>query len=260
MHGLEAGSFDEELTKKSSTCADGRGAGGMSFVICGALKAAWHAITKVALAVEEVVEDIGRVAKAIATGDFSYQKHLASMSWNYNPNTKQVRNTSIDLGHGLSCQECFFDFEASVNFDLQITSYKVDHAAVWIAEFDSPSIVEEFYLATVHLDAICTTIAAIAGFNVSSGSTGKNHARHSASGHMKKGLLYQQDAVHRIDQGNLEPLSDSHFIDVKASQYMSLNLFPKLILTVQLLGSRQFWKGSQKCHLKNVVGQVSMVL
>ena len=52
---------------------------------------------------EEVVEDIGRVAKAIATGDFSYQKHfdLASMSWNYDPNTKQVRNKSIDLGHGL---------------------------------------------------------------------------------------------------------------------------------------------------------------
>ena len=77
--------------------------GGWWDAICGALKAAWHAITKVARAVEEVVEDIGRVAKAIATGDFSYQKHfdLASMSWNYDPNTKQVRNKSIDLGHGL---------------------------------------------------------------------------------------------------------------------------------------------------------------
>ena len=255
--------------------------------ICGALKSAWHAITMVARAVEEVVEDIGRVAKAIATGDFSYQKHfdLASMSWNYDPNTKQVRNKSIDLGHGLSCQECFFDFEASVNFDLQITSYKVDHAAVWMegdaqvlldAEFDSPSIVDEFHLATVHLDAICTTIAAIpfclqasmivdAGFNVSSGSTGKNHARLSASGNMKKGLMYQQDAVHRIDQGNLEPLSDSHFIDVKASQYMSLNLFPKLVLTVDhiggpIVGIKAILEGITECGGPGIYGALNLGL
>ena len=233
--------------------------GGFWDAICGALKFAWHVVTGVARAVEKVVDDIGRVAKAIATGDFSYEKHfdLASMSWNYDPSTQQVRNKSVGLGGGVSCQECFFEVEASINFDLQIKSYKVDHAAVWMegdaqvlldAEFASLNAVDEFHLATVHLDEICTTIAAIpfcldatmivdVGFNVTGdSSTGSNHARLSASGHIKKGLLYQDNGVHRIDVGSLEPLSDSHFVDVKASQYWGLNLFPKLVLTVDHIG------------------------
>lgn len=237
--------------------------GGWWSAVTSFVRSTWNAVTHVAAAVANVVEEIPQVVKGIATGDFEYKTSydLTSFSWNYDPNTKGAKEANKDLGDGVTCNECYFDFDASANFDLIIESYALNRAAVWL-EGDAQLLMEvataddaedEFNVGTLHWPKpgaapMCTTIAGVPfcldvtmivdmGYSIA----GQASARVSAAGHMKKGVFYDGKDIHRIDHGVLEVDDEqSKLIDASGSAYVSLNLFPKLVFTVDHIGGPKF--------------------
>ena len=116
----------------------------------------WSAIRSFGSEVESIVKKAKSVAHfasqvvtAAVTGSYSATKaaSLASMSWNYEGGG--AKNPSISLGSGVTCKNCFANFNANAVFDLQISKYVVRDVSAYIEATASYNI-EGHYGNGVH--------------------------------------------------------------------------------------------------------------
>lgn len=227
----------------------------------GFISSVWHAVQEVASAVEQAAEAASTVVKAIATGDFNMQnvEDLAGLSWNYNSASGGATVAALDLGSGFTCDECFFNLDASLNYDIEIADYKLNKLAVWLQgnldinlhatlESRSFSVANSSVIATVTPPELTFTVAGIpmvidttipieVGYNATATENGQVSAQVSMKGTIKKGMLYSNadGQLHWIDEKELKP-SGALTGPNQATAAFQLYIFPKVSLLCDHIG------------------------
>ena len=99
-----------------------------------AAKTVWHGVQTIANDVKKAVVVVINVVKDIFTGDFDLSKDatLATMNWNYNPDTKGAVNPNIPLGNNANCVNCFTHFELDVHAELHIKGYSFNSMMAYV--------------------------------------------------------------------------------------------------------------------------------
>lgn len=229
--------------------------------IGGFISSVWHEVQQVASVVEKAAEAAAVVVKTIATGDFDMDnvEDIAGLAWNYDAAGGAAREGDISLGNGFTCNQCFFNLDASLNYDIEISNYKLSKLAIWLqgnldlsmqATLDSSSFSAEnsSVIATIRPPELTFTVAGIPmvidttipieiGYNATVSEHGQASAKVALTGNIKKGMVFSSsdNQLHWIDEKDVKP-SGSLTGPNQVTAAFQLYVFPKLSLLCDHIG------------------------
>jgi hypothetical protein len=124
---------------------------------------AWSDVKTVASDVAAAVGTVAVVVSTAFTGslDLDHSYPMGSVSWNYNPSTQSASQANLAFGDGVSCSNCYADFDVTLVATLQVSNYNLQTMETYIQGNMVQNIdlvFSESYAKDVTQDFILTTI------------------------------------------------------------------------------------------------------
>lgn len=246
---------------EKSSVAEGQRVSGFWDAVGGFISDVWHAVQDVASDVEHAAEAAAAAAKVLFTGDLSLDNsfEVAGLAWNYDASSSGASQADLDFGNGFQCNDCYVNLDASVHYDIEISDYNLNKAAIWLegdaniqihATMTSAEFTEanSTTIATIKPQEVSFTVAGIPmvidttipveiGYNATISEQGTAAAVASISGHIKKGVLYADadDKIHFINEMDLTS-TGSLTGPSQMTAALQVYVFPKANLICDHLG------------------------
>lgn len=264
-HAPLFGSFhaDAQNQQHQSRRAAGAESNGLFGWIKHAVNDVWGAVKHVAKDVEKGVVACYHAVKVVLTGDYDFGKAIpiASISWNTDDG-KTARNQTIVIDPAVTCTDCFLEIDSSLNFDLDIEGFELEHTALYLEgnmnthvngtldvqyEFAYANQTE---LAVIHLKKVCFSIGVVpvclmtsihisVGYQVDLKAAATIQAQGAATGSIKYGFQLLRDSS-GLHYHNLHDNEFTHTGSMNAGAQVSVSasiyVLPTIVLNVDDIG------------------------
>lgn len=222
----------------------------------------WDDIKSVATTVYDTAKAVVKVISVLVTGSYSYgPKDLDSVSMAYNVDASgHQAKGNLEFDEHVQCTNCFFNFDADVWFELDISDYSLSrsyliatgdlHLGVsgelrfeaeaiysWtdlMGTIPVPSLTIDLGLVVLHID---TTIPVNAGYNATVTAESTLLANVSVSGSAMLGFNYTSDyGFEYVNSHSLSHVGTIPGLSQEASLTTYLWVMPTVVMNVDCLG------------------------